>query len=163
MATILKLLAGNQLFNITVPLKRSEFQSRWVYALPTFVDWKSVELPKLQQGRLKATETPEEQFDNILFKWITGKEIRYGAMFKDLSPIGDEVWELKTVDLRIFGWMFHKDKFVAVFGDYADNYKPPSRKASYNVAMAKVVSARKKLDLDQPKFITGVYDDIVST
>ena len=163
MATIHKLLADGQLIDITVPLDRREFQFRWIYALPTFVEWKNSELPMLQQGRLKATETPEEQFDNILFKWIVGKEIRYGTMFKDLSPIGDEVWELKTVDLRIFGWMFQKDKFVAVFGDYADNYKPPSRRSSYNVAMAKVVSARKKLDLDQPKFITGVYDDIVST
>ncbi len=163
MATIHRLLAEKQLFDITVPLGRREFQSRRIYALLTFVDWKDNELPRLQPGRLRATETPEEQFDNILFKWISGKEIRYGTMFKDLSPIGDEVWELKTVDLRIFGWMFQKDTFVAVFGDYADNYKPPNLRSSYSVAMAKVVGARKKLDLDEPKFITGVYDDIVST
>jgi hypothetical protein len=161
MATVHKLLADGQLIDITVPLDRREFQFRWIYALPSFAEWMKEVLPKLQTGRLNASETPEEQLDNILYKWITGKEIRYERMFKDLSPREDEVWEFKTADLRIFGWMVEKRKFVAVLGGYTDSYKPPNQKASYDAAKSKVISARNKLDLNEPKFISGVYDDII--
>ena len=161
MATIYKLLADGQLVNITVPLNRRDFQNRWIYALPSFVVWMTDVLPRLQTGRLNASETPEEQLDNILYKWITGKEIRYERMFKDLSPREDEVWEFKTADLRVFGWMVEKRKFVAVLGGYTDLYKPPNRMASYNTAKSKVILARNNLDLDEPKFISGVYDDII--
>lgn len=161
MATIHKLLTDGQLINIIVPLDRRDFQNRWIYALPSFVEWMQKILPHLQTGRLNASETPEEQLDNILYKWIAGKEIRYEKMFKDLSPSKDEVWEFKTADLRIFGWMVEKGKFVAVLGGYTDLYKPPNQKASYDAAKSKVILARNNLDLDEPKFISGVYDDII--
>jgi hypothetical protein len=162
MATIHKLLTSGDLVDIVVPLSRKEFQSRWFYALPSFADWVSEVLPDLKTGRLNATETPAEQLDNILYKWIAGKEIRYERMFKDLSPKEDEVWEFKTADLRVFGWMVEKRKFVAVLGGYADFYKQPNQKSSYVNAKLEVLKARENLNLDEPKFITGVYDDIVN-
>lgn len=162
MATIHKLLTDGHLVDINAPLSRREFQNRWFYALPSFVAWMREDLPNLKTGRLNATETPGEQLDYILYRWITGREIRYERMFKDLSPSKDEVWEFKTADLRVFGWMVEKRKFVAVLGDYADLYKPPNQKASYSNAKLKVMRARDNLDLDEPKFITGVYDAIVN-
>jgi hypothetical protein len=159
MATIHTLLKDGVLVNITVPLGRNEFQNRYIYGLPSFIEWMNRDLPNLEAGRLRSTETPAEQLDNIFYRWVTGKEIRYDKMFKDLMPRGDEVWELKTADLRVFGWMVEKSKFIAVLGDYADFYKSRNPRASYESAKAKVISARDNIKLNEPKFITGVYPD----
>jgi hypothetical protein len=132
-----------------------------IYGLPEFVKWLDEELPKLVPGRLRATETPQEQLDNLFYRWVSGKRIIYDRMFKDLMPMSDEVWEMKTVDLRIFGWLYKPCVFVAVFGDYADLYKPPNVKASYEAARRRVMQVRDNLDLDEPKFATGVFDDLV--
>ncbi len=89
----------------------------------------------------------------------------FGKMFKDLMPKDAETWEMKTVDLRVFGWIYKPKIFIAVFGDYADLYKGKNKSvkpiASYARAVNRVVRAREMLDLDEPKFVTGVYDELV--
>ena len=161
MATLHRLLESNILDEIVVPLEDGEFPSRWFYCFPEFRRWMNEELPKLKTGRLKSTESPREQFDNILYRWTSGKTIKYDKVFKDLMPRRDEVWEMKTVDLRLFGWMCQPRKYIAVFGDYADLYKSPSMKASYGTALSRVLRARARLNLDEPKYCSGVFDDLV--
>jgi hypothetical protein len=161
MATLLTLIETKQLTQITVPLDVREFPCRWVYVFPEMLNWINETLPNLEPGRLKASSTPQEQFDNVLYKWISGKEIRYDRMFKDLMPMADEVWELKTVDLRMFGWLCAPRKFIVVFGDYADSYKPPNIKASYEAARIRVINARNFLSLDEPKIAKGNFNALV--
>lgn len=162
MATINTLL-GDQgpLTDIQVPLRRHEYQRRWVHGSHEFVRWILEDVPKLQQGRLNAHDTPQEQLDQILYRWIAGKQIAYSRMFKDLMPGRDEVWELKTADLRVFGWLAERCRFIAVLGDYADHYKGPNRRRSYETARQFVVQYRDRLDLDEPKFVTGNFDALV--
>ncbi len=97
----------------------------------------------------------------MMYKWIAGKEIIYDRIFKDLMPMKDEVWEMKTADTRVFGWIYRPRIFIAVFGDYADLYKGKMRKASYEAAKQRVLKHRDNLDLDAPKFTSGVFDDLV--
>jgi hypothetical protein len=71
---------------------------------------------------------------------------------------------MKTADLRIFGWVYRPKVFVGAFVGYADDYKrqggqPP--KESYDAARDRVVQIRDRLDLDKPKFATGVFDALV--
>ena len=87
-----------------------------------------------------------------------------GRAFSDLRPRHHSVWEMKTPDLRIFGWIYRPRVFVAAFVGFADDYKeqngqPP--KESYDVARDRVVWLRGTLDLDAPLFVTGDYDAIV--
>ena len=162
MATLSTLLTSKVLFEVKVPLKRSEFPSRHIFGFPEFITWLRDDLPKLEPGRLKVADPPRDQLDDLLHVWITGRTIKYRKMFQDLMPMEDEVWELKTIDLRVFGWMYQPRNFIAVFGDYADLYKPPNRKKSYHDAKAKVLAARNNLDLDQPKYAQGVtFDELV--
>jgi hypothetical protein len=119
------------------------------------------EVPQMVSGKINASQTPHEQLDDILRKWITGKPMRYQNWLKDLMPRGDEVWELKTADLRIFGWIYRPRKFIAVFGGYADHYKSRRGPALYAAAIKRVVVARDGLDLDPPKYVTGVFDALV--
>lgn len=99
--------------------------------------------------------------DDILRRWITGKPLRYGNVVKDLMPADDEVWELKTADLRVFGWIVQPRKYIAVLGGYADHYKGPNCSARYEAARKHVMAVRSAIDLDEPKFAAGNYDDLV--
>jgi hypothetical protein len=160
MATLDMLLARQALVLILVPMDGKP-RLRRIHGFPEFQSWLTVDLPKLEPGRLKSPDPPKEQVDSILFRWIAGREIIYTRQFQDLMPGADEVWEMKTVDIRIFGWMYQPRNFIAVFGDYADLYKGKHAKRSYEDARRKVKRERDQLDLDQPKFVTGTFDELV--
>jgi hypothetical protein len=149
------------LVGVTVPLDHDELSERLLYACPEFIRWLKEDLPKLEPGRLRAAETPKEQLDNLMYRWIAGKPIIYNRMFKDLMPMRDEVWEMKTVDIRVFGWIYRPCIFIAVFADYADHYKGRNHRASYTTARERVKAEREKMNLDEPKLTAGVFDDLV--
>jgi hypothetical protein len=150
------------LYKIDVPLDPGELPQRAIYGFPEFQNWLDQTLPQLAPGRLRAAETPKEQVDFRLYQWVTGKDILYSRMLNDLMPGRDEVWELKTTDTRIFGWMYKPCVFIAVFGDYADLYKGGANaRASYTASRRRVVTARRRIDLDEPKFVTGTFDDLI--
>ena len=162
MATLTMLLDNEVLNEILVPLYPRESVQRRIYGFPEVTEWMMNVLPGLVTGRMRDTEAPSAQMDTILRKWISGKPIRYRSMFKDMEPYPDQVWELKTNDIRIFGWMYRPKEFIAVFPDYADDYKEPTRTKSYFDAARKVVRARDNLDLHEPKIAMGTFDDLVS-
>ena len=161
MATLLTLAGSGLLVPITVPLDPGELAQRAIYGCPEFVQWIAKDLPRLEAGRLRAADTPAEQLDNAMYRWIAGKHIQYDRMFKDLMPMRDEVWEMKTADIRVFGWVYRPCVFIAVFADYADLYKGKTAKKSYESAKQRVITARSRLSLDEPKFTAGVFDDLV--
>ncbi|SRR6266498_3964023 len=149
---------------IRIPLGRGDFDEREFYALPSYMNEAANVVPNLQPGRLNAPLTPLEQLDDILHKWITGKRMRYGKWLNDLTPHSSETWELKTADLRIFGWIYRPKIFVGAFIGYTDDYKRQGRqppKESYDDARDRVVQIRNRLDLDEPKFTAGAFDALV--
>jgi hypothetical protein len=163
MATISTLVSQTgALVEIKVPLDTGDALKRRIYGLPSFKEWLDDDLRKMETGRHQAADSPSEQVDYILYRWITGGHINYSRQFKDLMPQKDEVWEMKTVDVRIFGWIYRPLNFIAVFGDYADLYKSVRRSRSYEDARKKVIFERNRLLLDEPKFIGGSFDDLVS-
>ncbi len=165
MATIPTLLERGELVKITVRLKRGEQPGRYIYGFPEFLGWLNNDLPNLETGRLQADASPKEQMNNLLYRWISDKQMNYGRMLNDLMPKGSETWEMKTPDLRVFGWIYRPKIFIALFGDYADLYKGKNRSvkpvASYAKAVRRVIAARSQLDLDEPKYESGVYDGLV--
>lgn len=152
---------GGPLTYLTVSLGIGQQTQRSIYGLPEFMERLTNDLPTWECGRLKAAQTPQEQMDRILDTWISGREVRYGRMFKDLMPATDEVWEFKTADLRVFGWIYRPCIFIAALLGYADLYKPPSASKSYVDARNSVVAMRNGLDLDEPKYAKGVFDELV--
>lgn len=162
MATLDRLVAQGVLVEVSTPLRRDEFPERHFYSYPSVVTWMDQEVSGMASGRLQSEMKPREQLAVFLRRWVSGQEIKYDRMFKDLQPMTDEVWEIKTTDLRIFGWIPQRRRFIAVVGGYADDYKPPGRKKLYVEEKAKVLAARAALDLDEPKFATGTFDDLVS-
>jgi hypothetical protein len=145
------------LTRIQVPLRRHEFDERWFYAMPSLVRFLEEILPSAQTGVLGATESPAAQMDTLLRKWNAGRPMAYGRAFSNLKPTGRAVWEMKTADLRIFGWVYRPKVFIAAFAGLADDYKPQNGnppKESYDDARERVIWIREKLELTPPAFMT---------
>jgi hypothetical protein len=160
MATIDKLL-GKELEKITVPLGPNEGHPiREIFGVPCVLDWIKNVLPTLPT-ETGAGLSPKEELDDLLFNFISSEgRLVYNRMFKDLMPARDEVWELKTYQLRIFGWMYRKDQFIAVVPRRAVDVKRGSR--GYEDAKRKVIDTRGRIPLDEPKFVGGVISNVIS-
>lgn len=76
-----------------------------------------------------------------------------------MTPLDLGVWELKTTDVRLFGW-FHVPKcFIIGNVDTKARYlEMPGLSGGYRDNSA---FRRDKLDLDKPKFILGGYDHVL--
>jgi hypothetical protein len=159
MATI-DSLVGNGLVRVTVPLGPTDGETiRRVFAFPELDAWIRADVPNLQI-EAGAALSPKEELDDLLFNYISSKgQLRYDKMFKDLMPASDEIWELKTWQLRIFGWFCRKDDFVGVFGKRKVEMKP---RGAYDEAKARVIAARNALPLDAPKFVGGTIKNVIS-
>src|ERR1043166_8313831 len=131
MTTITKLLAEKGLIRVLVPLGRGQFHERKFYAFPECLKWMREDVPKMKTGRSNSAFSPHEQLVERLRQWMAGDAMAHGRMFRDMQPKSDHVWELKTADLRIFGWMYRARELVAVRGGYADDYKEPTKTKNY--------------------------------
>jgi hypothetical protein len=106
--------------------------------------------------------TPKQQLYVRFKEWIIGKPMVRDRMFRDMRPLQDGVVELKTADLRLFGWTPYVKALVLTRVGMADDYKwqtvngvrqPP--KKSYEDEKKKVIAYRDATPLDEPKFVTG--------
>jgi hypothetical protein len=161
MATFDKLLKANVLVRVTFRLPRGQFHERKIYAYPGCLEWMRNEIPKMVTGRVASDFTPKEQLIERLRQWMSGDPMAYGRMFRDMEPKIDEVWEIKTADLRIFGWMYRPREFIAVRAGYADDYKEPTKIKNYADERREVVKARDTLPLDGDKYTEGNFDELV--
>lgn len=161
MATFDSLLASRSILRVTVRVPNGQFHDRKFFAYPDCLRWMRDDVPKMVTGRVNSAFSPREQLNERLRQWMSGDPMAYCRMFHDMKPAADNVWELKTADLRIFGWMYRPKQFIAFFGGYADDYKDPCKTKTYGDARRSVVKARNTLPLDGAKFTPGDFDDLV--
>jgi hypothetical protein len=161
MATLSTLLERKALIRVTVPLGRRQFHDRKFYAFPKCLEWMRNDVPRMVTGRIASASTPKEQLIERLRQWMAAEPMAYERMFRDMDPRSDNVWEIKTADLRIFGWLYRPRVFIAVSGGYADDYKEPTKIKNYADDRRGVVRARADLDLDLPKYVGGDFDELV--
>jgi hypothetical protein len=169
MATIAKLLDDKALIRVTVPLARNQFHDRKLYATPDGVEWMRNDVPKMVTGVIQSATPPKDQLVLRLRQWMAGLPMTQGPMFKDLKPLqsgagkGVEhgVWELKTVDLRLFGWLYVPREFVVTRYGYADDYKGPNKKKTYSEEIRNVMADRLAMQLNGGTFAKGAFHELV--
>src|SRR3954464_12789685 len=103
MATVLELALARKLFKLDPCLEPNEREWRWIYALPDFKSRLLNDLPNWV-SHWKVEQSPNQQMDELSEIFCSGETMAYGHRFKPLVHLGDGVWELKTPDLRLFGW-----------------------------------------------------------
>jgi len=151
MATLLDLAQRGYLYKLDA-LEAGVQEFREIYTSPDLHRWINDVLPQMQSS-WGLELSPLEQLVALSEIFCSGDRISYGTQFKPLTHIVDGVWELKTADLRVFGWFPRKDCFVGVVADDATRIK--ALKLYYGYANVTTKRFRAALDLDNPKCVLG--------
>ena len=97
-----------------------------------------------------------------MVEYSSGEEMLTDRRFKKLRYTPDlHVWELKTDEVRIFGWVPEKDAFICCYGDSKDKIE---LEESYGRYIALTSNIRNCMNLDDPKCVEhGEYQHVIST
>src|ERR1700721_819766 len=111
-------------------------------------------------GKRRRPGTGAEQVDDLFNTFLRGQPLVYMKQFRSIRAEKNAVWELKTPDVRIFGWFLKKDCFVGVLGNWADGLKAPDLYRGYRIAIRRM---RRELGVDETLCVQGVTPgDVVS-
>lgn len=103
---------------------------------------------------------PLAQVQQVLKNFIIGWPMRIGLDFHVMAPLESDVYELKTPDIRLFGWFYRRDHFIVVCGADIGRLKGQGLYGQYR---DRVVEARRQLPLDEPKCLWGAKEhDVIS-
>lgn len=151
MATQLDLDQQGVLFKLDA-LEQGVQPFREFYAVPGLHRWFDDTLPGMVSS-WNIELSPLEQFVALAEIFCSGERLAYEKQFKPLTHILDGIWELKTDDIRIFGWFHRKDCFIGAVADDATRIKTHKLYYGYaNVTTRRVIDA---IALDMPKCILG--------
>ena len=134
---------------------------RSVYLLPRAAKWMRTELPMLEtDGFVEHALDPNQQAYQLMKDFIAGSDLFGDDWFpKPLRPDCPKhgIWELRTPDLRFFGWFCRRGVFVISSVD------TKAKLMMYNLYeghRAQAIASRKQLDLDEPKYLDGGPTDV---
>jgi hypothetical protein len=124
MATLLNLSSGPSpaLEWLDPALEEGTQELRYIICSPKLRTWIDQDLAGLV-STLGVELSPVEQLFTLVQEFCSDEPLTYGDVFKILRPREKGVWELKTPDLRIFGWFPLKNHFIAVVANDADFIK----------------------------------------
>lgn len=143
---------------IEVELDPDEQPQRLMYAYPRVVRWLTGILPSLESDNyVRGALKPEQQADALFYQYISGTSPMQMAP-NCLRPEEDGIWELRTHDLRFFGWFWKKGVFIAAAAEQAKRCKDLNLYAPYREQSKR---DREILNLDTPKFINGGIIDVL--
>jgi hypothetical protein len=151
MATLLELNANGDLHNFELGDEVRSPPVRLLYLRTHARNWIENELVNLK-SRMNSEIEPIAQLYVIFEHFLLGHPIEIGPVLHILRHHGAGIWELKTRDLRIFGWFPHKDCFVVTDIDCATKVKEFKLYAGYR---DQGVFFRNGLPLNEPKLIEG--------
>lgn len=161
MATLDDLEAANAVTRIEVGLDDHIQPWRRLYGTPDFIQWLEHTLPALTTTVVGGEIEPIEQVDAIFHEYVSGEPMAADRRFATLSSKPElHVWEMRTLDVRIFGWFIAQDLFVCTYGDHADRIKLMD---SYGKYIAQTAYFRNNSMLDEPTCVLSKdYRDVLS-
>jgi hypothetical protein len=160
MSTIEELVNSGAISRIEAEMDKRYQPMRLLYGTPGFIEWLKQILEGAQPPNRLGDATPAEQIDQIFDEFLRGMPLIYTKQFRFIRAEKNAVWELKTPDIRIFGWFLKKDCFVGVFGNWADQVKDHDLYRGYRIAIRRL---RRELGVDDTLCVAGVSpDDVLS-
>jgi hypothetical protein len=160
MPTITDLVDSGAIIKIDVELAPRDQPLRLLYGTPQFIEWLQELLRGDEPSQRLGQTSPAEQIDDLFHSFLSGEPLIFTRQFRVVRAEENAVWELKTPDIRIFGWFMAKDCFVAVFGNWADTIKDHDLYRGYRIAIRRL---RRELGVDATLCVRGVEpDDVLS-
>lgn len=158
MATVTELCEAGVLIKLGGGLDVDEQPERLLLAYPHVVGWLEEILPGLEPDFHDGKLDPFDQADSLFYDFVSGADFSFYEKSHSMEPRDPGVWELKTPDLRLFGWFPARGVFILAEIDTAFRCKNHNLYPGYRNS---VVWRRENLDLNEPKFILGEYDDVL--
>ncbi len=160
MPTITDLVDSGAIIKIDVELAPRDQPLRLLYGTPQFIEWLQELLRDDEPSQRLGQTSPAEQIDDLFHSFLSGEPLIFTRQFRVVRAEENAVWELKTPDIRIFGWFMARDCFVAVFGNWADTIKDHDLYRGYRIAIRRL---RRELGIDATLCVRGVEpDDVLS-
>lgn len=160
MATIHTLASSGRVVRVELDLRPNEFEDRFIYLSEPAHVWMRDTLPTLASSSVDADMSPQEQVFFRFKTFIIGQPIKHWRMMHVMLPDHEGVWELKTLDVRMFGWFPERDHFVIARADSMERCKTHGLYAGYR---NETVWYRDELNLNEPNFVLGGdLDDVIS-
>lgn len=155
MATLSELADRGDVDRVEIELDSGRQPWRCLYATPEFSEWADSVLPSMETGVMQAEVSPFEQVYALFADFIEGQHLEENRRFRSLIYHPElHVWELKTIDVRIFGWFAKMDNFICCFGEHKDVLADPAEvERTYSRYITRTNFERHKLSLDPPKSI----------
>ncbi len=153
MATIQDLEDSDSLVRYEpVGLRPNEMPVRVLLASQAFCRWAEEELSKLpaKPGR---DLTPFEQVSDVFRRFVVDPNFKGTGVFQNIIPQGEGVYEIKTTDMRIFGWFYRRGIFITHAGAPKGGLRFPEI-----AAIRKTITVfRKQLRLEEPPYIRSSF------
>ncbi|UWQ14588.1 hypothetical protein K3556_01470 [Aliiroseovarius sp. M344] len=161
MATIEKLCIDKKLEKVSGLLDRGEMPLRAIYLLPAAAEWMRNVLPGLKaDGFNDGAVSPNQQAFVLLRDFVVGRDMFADDMYpKPMRPddVDHGIWELRTADLRFFGWFVRKGCFVVSSVETKEKLLLHKLYAGHR---EQAIQRRNALDLDDPKFLKRKRKDV---
>jgi len=157
-ANIRRLKVRGDVDLVETEMEWNERAERELYASAACIAWMNGHLAGLET-RVCCDATPLEQVESLFHRFITGKVLVYSYDLRDLEPLDAGIWELKSPDLRFFGWFPVYNTFIVAYCDDASKIKEYNLYSGY---IQQCLRLRDKLPVDQPTFIDGGLSDVIS-
>lgn len=155
MSTIEDIEGHGLLVRLKVELDYGEFDERSFFVTPDVKAWLENDLPGLETTIAEGRLTPLEQVYARLHEFITGEKFicENGRDLHEMWPHHHDVWELKTVDVRLIGWFYAPKKFVCVYIDSKGRMEELKAQGTdlYEIYRNSTKRFRDELDIDPPK------------
>lgn len=159
MPSIEELVLNEELFTVDPSLSDGEIQIRFLYLLPTAKEWLERNLSSCTtDGFFEGAVDPEEQADNFFHDFSADMSPTFDMEPHIMRPEADSVWELRTADLRFFGWFWRVKTF---FVSYVNTKEQCMKHGLYNGYLNETKRVRNQLNIDPPPFITGTLNDLL--
>lgn len=156
------LVARGELIHLGGNLEEWERRERYMYAFPHVIEWIKTSLPAVgtemseaRKHELGGIQTPKEQLYELIHDFTVGEDMDVYEKAHQMIPDEMWIWELKTIDLRLFGW-FHR-RSVFIVGNIESAFKCHDIHGLHAGYRNDTDRRRRNLDLDEPKFCEGGY------
>ncbi|MCJ2078751.1 hypothetical protein MKK68_24435 [Methylobacterium sp. E-016] len=160
MDTLENLLADPGIVRLEAVLGPRELPNRRLFGTQDFVRWLDGQVRQQEPSPSGAETTPLEQIDDLFHRYSTGGFLAHRREFRCVKVEKNPVWELKTVDVRIFGWFPARDCFVCVFGDFADRVKDHDLYRGYRLEIRRM---RREMGIKEDLCgMGGAPSDVIS-
>jgi len=104
MPTIPDLVHNGAIVKIDVELAPHDQPLRLLYGTSQFVAWLREVLDGARPDQMLGHSSIAEQIDDLFYSFLSGEQLIFTRQFRAVRAEENAVWELKTPDVRIFGW-----------------------------------------------------------